>query len=285
MSVEDSLWYVKLADGDVERVTLDQLDEAFQNGQIDENSMVLAAGSDQWMRLADLLQASDATPPPPPPTPVPQRSAQPAVMQATVAQPAPFGARPAAQAPFVHSPGTPQRPAAAGFIPASTLRPISLDLGGDVDIHYPKRSRKGVVVGVLGTALVLGGAAFFAVTRTAGSASADTTPAFAAAAAVPLPAPTTPPEPAAAPAPPAQLQASNGGSSSVMDPTHMGDSPQRLTDGQKQKLLDADKTKKPTSHERSHSGGGSVAAHSPPKSKSPTFTTGGNKFDPLNSSL
>jgi hypothetical protein len=70
-----------------------------------------------------------------------------------------------------------------------------------------------------------------------------------------------------------------------MDPTRM-DSSQRLSDTQKQKLLDADKAKKPTSHERSHGGGGGgVASHSPPKTKSPTFTTGGNKFDPLNSSL
>src|ERR1700730_18030397 len=76
MNVDGNLWYVKLADGDVERVTLDQLDEAFQSGQIDENNMVLASGSDQWMRLADLLGLSDVTPPPPPPTPTPQIAMQ-----------------------------------------------------------------------------------------------------------------------------------------------------------------------------------------------------------------
>jgi hypothetical protein len=64
MSVDESLWYVKLADGDVERVTLDQLDEAFQTGQIDENSMVLAAGADQWVKLADLLGVTETTEPP-----------------------------------------------------------------------------------------------------------------------------------------------------------------------------------------------------------------------------
>jgi len=291
MSGEDSLWYVKLADGDVERVTLDQLDEAFQNGQIDENSMVLAAGTDQWMRLADLLQLSDATPPPPPPTPMPQPSLQPAFAQAPVqrapAQPA-FAQRPPALVPAVQPLAAARPPVAAGFIPAATLRPISMDMGSDLDVQFPRRSRKGLVVGVLGTALVLGGAAFFAV-RNAGKVSADTaTPTFAAAAAVPMPMPTSPPEPVA-PTPPSQLQASNAGPSSVMDPTRM-DSSQRLTDTQKQKLLDADKSKKTTSHDRGHSGGGgggggSVASHSSTKSKAPTFTTGGNKFDPLNSSL
>ena len=58
MSV-DGIWYVKLEDGDVERVTLDQLDEWFQSGRIDEKHMVLADGADQWMKLAELLGLSE----------------------------------------------------------------------------------------------------------------------------------------------------------------------------------------------------------------------------------
>jgi hypothetical protein len=71
--------------------------------------------------------------------------------------------------------------------------------------------------------------------------------------------------------------------SSVMDPTRM-DPTHSLTDTQKQKLLEADKKLK--THERSHGGGG-VASHGAPasKGKSTAFTTSGNKFDPLNSSL
>ncbi|HZU84221.1 MAG TPA: hypothetical protein VE987_14930, partial [Polyangiaceae bacterium] len=76
MSVDGNLWYVKLADGDVERVTLDQLDEAFQKGQIDEGSMVLAAGSDQWVKLSDLLSDSPPAAAPPPPVAVPPVVAQ-----------------------------------------------------------------------------------------------------------------------------------------------------------------------------------------------------------------
>lgn len=45
------LWYVKLADGDVHRVTLDQLDEAFQAGHIDTDTMVLASGASSWTTL------------------------------------------------------------------------------------------------------------------------------------------------------------------------------------------------------------------------------------------
>ena len=54
MSGDENLWYVKTDDGDVHRVTLDQLDEAFQAGRIDENVMVLAAGATKWAKLSDL---------------------------------------------------------------------------------------------------------------------------------------------------------------------------------------------------------------------------------------
>ena len=49
----------------------------------------------------------------------------------------------------------------------------------------------------------------------------------------------------------------------------------------KHKLLSADKSRETKSKSRHASGG----APSSSKSKSTTFTTGGNKFDPLNSSI
>jgi hypothetical protein len=54
MNSTDRLWYVQLADGDVHRVTLDQLDEGFQAGHIDEKTMVLAAGASRWSPLGEL---------------------------------------------------------------------------------------------------------------------------------------------------------------------------------------------------------------------------------------
>ena len=59
MSISGDSWYVKLSDGDVHRVTLDQLDEAFQAGHIDGNTMVLASGATQWTKLGALAGIDD----------------------------------------------------------------------------------------------------------------------------------------------------------------------------------------------------------------------------------
>jgi hypothetical protein len=289
MSV-DGIWYVKLADGDVERVTLDQLDEAFQKGQIDETCMVLADGAQQWTKLADLLGLSEA---PAPAAPTPAAVSPRTPVQSPVAARSPFAMPPLA-AP--HAAAT-QRPVAAqaplGMPPphampaipvASSLRPVSLDLSSQANLgdlqypQYPTPSRKRWVVGGLGTALVVGAGAFFVVARTPSSVPPpNEAPVFAAAAAPdPAPAPAQP----ATPTPPSAQQAMNPGPSSVMDPT------QRLTDDQKKKLLEAEKNK---SHAKSHAGavvaGGGGGGGTHHREKSTGFTTDGNKFDPLNSSL
>ena len=62
MSGDENLWYVKTSDGDVHRVTLDQLDEAFQAGRIDENVMVLAAGATKWAKLSALAGLDEPAP-------------------------------------------------------------------------------------------------------------------------------------------------------------------------------------------------------------------------------
>lgn len=61
MSTSGDHWYVKLSDGDVHRVTLDQLDEAFQAGHIDGETMVLASGATQWTKLGALAGIDDDT--------------------------------------------------------------------------------------------------------------------------------------------------------------------------------------------------------------------------------
>jgi hypothetical protein len=285
MSLEVDIWYVKLADGDVERITLDELDVAFQNGQIDENSMVLAAGTDQWMKLGELLQAADATPPPPQPTPAPVNAAQPqphpgAPVVQPMAHPAAMVQQPSPMQAPMRSVMTMAPPALPNGPVANTLRPISFDL--EADIQFPRPSGKGKkAVAVLGIAAVLG-AATFVVAKSGATSSAPEQgkPAFASAAAA-LP-PAMSPAETATQAAPAPMQASMSGSSSVMDPTKHDP----LTDTQKQKLAEADKKVK--SHERSHGGGGTVSHSAPaPRSKSGSaaFTTSGNKYDPLNSSL
>ena len=65
----EELWYVKLPNGDVHRVTIDQLDGAFQAGHIDESTMVLAAGASQWTKLGDIAGLDEESAPDPQPAP------------------------------------------------------------------------------------------------------------------------------------------------------------------------------------------------------------------------
>ena len=290
----EELWYVKVADDDVHRMTLDQLDGAFQAGHIDESTMVLAADATKWARLGELLGLDDATEGEAPeelPDPPPQAVAAAQVSRA-YAPPVHFAGPPvavtrAATAPMAavamaHPASIAPAPA---FMPNS-LRPMSLDLeDGEFDAPFRQKSRKGWVVAVLGIAAVAGGVGFAATRARAGSN--DIASAAAAAAKV---VPTPNPEPVAAPAPPPPspamaanpaAPAANAGpaAASPMSP-HFTD---RFNEDQKLKLLAADKEHEQKAKAR-HTGGG-AASHSATKTKSTTFTTGGNKFDPLNSSI
>ncbi|HEY6462291.1 MAG TPA: hypothetical protein VIY73_19120 [Polyangiaceae bacterium] len=226
MSGDETLWYVKTPDGDVHRVTLDQLDEAFQAGRIDENVMVLAAGSTKWAKLGELAGIDTPVPPPP-------------------AMP-------------------------------NSLRPVSMDLSLDLDDDaFKKKPRKGLaIVATLGILAVLGGV--LASNRMHLSGGSD----VAAAAAAPVTTPPAPPPvtaaaPDPAPPPPAAAPAAPPADSSA----------NKLTDQQKAKLAAADKAleAKAKAHKKSRSWRGG-ASHSA-KYKAQGFTTGGNKFDPLNASM
>ncbi len=294
----EELWYVKVADDDVHRMTLDQLDGAFQAGHIDESTMVLAADATKWARLGELLGLDDAAEEAPEELPeaieVGHHAAQ---VSPAYAAPVPFAATPAvvlppagtvamAVQPYVAARPVTMAPPAQAFLP-NTLRPMSLDLEDDgLDAPFRKSSRKGWVLGVIGIAAVAGGVGFVATrTRFGGSGIGS-----AAAAAMVAPQAIANPEPIAPAAPPppapvtatAPAAATNAGpaEASPMSP-HFTD---RFNEDQKLKLLAADKdhAQKAKAH---HGGGGGGAAHSAPKSKSTTFTTGGNKFDPLNSSI
>ena len=72
----EELWYVKLPNGDVHRVTIDQLDGAFQAGHVDENTMVLAAGASQWTKLGDIAGLDEESAPDPQPVPEPAAAEQ-----------------------------------------------------------------------------------------------------------------------------------------------------------------------------------------------------------------
>jgi len=245
------LWYVMLADGDVHRVTLDQLDEAFQAGHIDQETLVLAAGARQWTALG-ALAGLDETPPPP-------------------------------KVPVTNS-----------------FRPVSVDLTdidiGDVEFR-PARSKKWL--GALSAMAVVGTIVGVALNRPAWAEGPMTTVqayvsravhrAFPSteqtATASQLPAqepvaPSTPP--VSAPTPPAAAAAALGTlpqSAPAANPQ-----PERFSPDMKQKLLDADKQRDLKAKARVRTAA-PATSHLSAKDRFGGFTTGGNKFDPLNSAI
>jgi hypothetical protein len=229
MSSDHDLWYVKTADGDVERLTLDQLDEAFNAGRIDENVTVLPAGESKWVRLGTLLG--------------------------------------------LDQPATPPR---VSFAPVpNSMRPVSIDLSDDDDTdiaRLQKKSRKGIAIAAAAAALSIPAAMLGANRMHLGSSAGSTPNVAAAAVQAPPPVTAAPPPPAPALAPPAATTA-----------TASADS--RFTDEQKAKLDAADKTldAKVKAKEKARISGG--GHHSAPKYESQGFTTGGNKYDPLNSGI
>ncbi len=253
------LWYVKLPDGDVEPLSLDDLDEAFQAGHVDENSMVLAAGATQWARLGDLAGLD----------------------------------QPAAQAPpprMMMAPVMPMMP-----VMPSSLRPVSVDLSevddDDLSFRPRKKSRAKWVVGVALVAGVVGVAGFEAqragvvsisrlLSKVSPSAAAAvvTEPVVAPPPALPPAAspPAPPPPPAADPAPaPAPAPAA---SDSVAN---------RFSQDQRERLATADKQHdaKTRAHAKGHAAAAVSVHSSASKSKVQGFTTGGSKYDPLNATI
>jgi hypothetical protein len=276
MNESGETWYVKLANGDVHPVTVDQLDWAFEQGHVDANTLVLSADADGWMRLGEVAGLDDEPParaptaPPaaaPPPArvaaPVPVvRLAAPAYVQSPTPTAVSYAPRPAAYVAPVPVP--------------SSLRPVSMDLD-DFDLNnvpFKARSGKGWVVAVLSLAVIAGGGSVAANRLHLGlgsfGASSDSPP--AAAAQPPPPVETHVPYQTPAPA-------------VTVAPGPVGDSPlnPRFTDAQKDALLKADKKHDEKSEKtRTHT---ASSGHASGKYKSLGFTTGGNKYDPLNSNL
>jgi hypothetical protein len=284
------LWFVKLPNGAVHHVTLDQLDAAFEAGHIDARTPVLSDGATQWTTLGEAAGLEDA-PVAPAPVAAPSPTPAPVVMSVAAptyaAQPAPVSYAPR-QAPVSYAPRSAPvsyapRSAPVSYVPpaANSLRPVAMDLGSDPylgDVPFKKRSGKGWVVAVLTLAVVGGGVGFAAAN---GHLAIGDSPLVAAAAAPPATPPAPPPRvdpmPAAAPTPP---QAPLAGTLPAMD------SPlnPRFNDAQKDKLLQADKVREDRSKARQSSHGYSASTSTKYKSSS-TFSKGGNKYDPLNSDL
>lgn len=274
------LWFVKLPNGDVHHVTVDQLDTAFEAGHIDVNTLVLADGSSEWTRLGEAAGLDEEPAPARSPAPMQVMSPTPGpVVRHVSAAPQIAYAQPASYAPRSVAPVA-QAAYATPATPAGSIRPVAFDLGSDFDLgdapFKKSGSRKGWAVAVLSLAM-MGGGVGFAATHGVGLGGSGGSSNVAAAAAVPLSIPITPPTPEPAPAPAPVAPVALGGTLPTME---SGLNP-RFTDAQKEKLLQADKV-----HEDQAKG--RQAAHYAPHSKyksSSTFTKGGNKYDPLNSDL
>jgi hypothetical protein len=247
---------VMFSAGELRVLSLDELDEAFNAGKVDERTFVLAPGTTEWARLGDLLGIETAPEAPAPVAAaplsyVPQRPAPQAAPLPTV---------------IVAAPQAPQVSSIEGG--AFSTRPVAFDLDDDLsEQHLRPKRRAPVVVALAMVALGVGG--FFAY-RTASAPSDAAMTAAAAAAAVPVAPPVTTPTitptvPVAAP----------------IDDNHRV----VLTDDQKRALAAADKAHA-TKAASQHAARAATATHSSGKhSKEKVFHNGGSAYDPLNGSL
>lgn len=138
------LWHVQMPAG-VVTMTLDELDSAFQNGAIDERTMVLKSGGLHWMTLSDIAGLDDASATPPPV----QTHSPYSQPYAYCDEPQPNSIAPIAI--------DMSRPSALSIPP---LPPVNFDVSfgtEEREIFKPKRSYGAVVGTVAAVAIVAGG--------------------------------------------------------------------------------------------------------------------------------
>ena len=71
MQHDEDIWLVKLDDGHVRSMTLDELDAAFQKDEIHERTMICRSDGDRWITLAEEIGGAPTPTPSPTPTPTP----------------------------------------------------------------------------------------------------------------------------------------------------------------------------------------------------------------------
>jgi hypothetical protein len=303
----DPLWQVQLASGQVCRMTLELLDDAFQDGLISEDTLIMQDGTTEWVTLREVAgldsegeapangvttEANGAS------APVAHAAAAP-VAGAPVAAAAPV--QPAGPKPFMDpfappiqaAPVMQMMPAASaqaapfGFqgagqgqsfpqqaafasMPVDPLTRSTAPVAADIDFDLDTvnfSKKRSPGKWIIGIAAVLGGLGFAAMNM--GSTEEATAPVAAAAAPAAPPAYESTPTPQAAPVTPA-----------VNKPD-----PHRLSDDAKKALADADKTRAAKMQQQRASQPRGGSAPSGPRKKSDPFHKGGDKYDPLNASL
>jgi hypothetical protein len=300
MNGASDLWYVQLADGDVHRVTLDQLDEGFQAGHIDGDTMVLAAGAAKWTKLGLLAGIDEVSAPARAPSPI---DASVRVVATPIASAAP--APPSYPVPLVDSPVVPAEPE----FPSSAVtllesnRPVSVDLS-DLALQAglpPRRSGKRWLIALVGLAMV-GGAGVTAIKRPGlirasvshVGHSAIAAKSWAAGAIGPRrlaatedPAPTiTAPTvaPVLTPSAVATTSATTASTPTAPTPETAADPHLSAPPSGQAKARPHDGEKAPPGRTKPRKAHGATPSAAPSPGHA-AFTTGGSKFDPLSSSI
>ena len=194
------LWHVQMASGDVLIMNLDELDDAFNSGRIDESTMVLQGGSLKWARLGEILGDEE-----------PELPAFTSPMETA-------GRQIVVPTPFVQTLSTTPTPvpsrASSGRAQACALaldndvvtpsvRPLAYDISSttdfadddfDPDMASLRTSKKKLVFGVLGAAAVvaIGVVGMTKVTASAAVSASNANASIAQAAAAAAPAPAKP---------------------------------------------------------------------------------------------
>lgn len=289
MDTEDR-WYVDVG-GSPKMMTLDELVEAYEAGQITAQSLVTEVGGTEWRTLAEVADLGED-----------EEAEAPASVQAAVHAPS-YAPQAAPQASYppravaasgsawppvaVANASRPSLPAASvshSTLPPHSMAPVVQDLSIGLDDDMPFKKSGKSKFALIGVAAALGlGVAGFGLTR-----GGETTTAPVAAAAVPVPfnTPTlttpstpTPSTPAASPTP-----AEPTDSDKSAEDAKSG----RLSEDMKAALLAQDKERSVKKKGGAAKSGGTRARTRSPRSSSNSdsvFRAGGSADDPLNSKL
>jgi hypothetical protein len=291
MSDTEDRWYVNVGSDDVRMMTLDELVDAFENGVITRETLVVEVGGNEWQPLKDVADLGEEEPVP---AAAPVSSAAPTARNALPTRPV-AAAKPAVQAswpPQAVSRESAWPPAAAwdsvapaaapkqllSSAPLSAVPNSTIPVVQDLDLDFPEQSfksggkKKVAVFAALAVAVV--GGIGFAATQSGGPVSSPV-PVPAAAPKLPDPTPTPYSKPAA-----------EETTTTTTASTEAKDSEERLSDEQKKALLSADKDRDSKKRSRAvsapRSGGGSRA---PSGGGNAVFKASGNANDPLNPTL
>lgn len=249
MQFQDSeLWRVQLSTGEIRTMTLDALDAAFDEGLIDARTPVLPPGAASWTTLGIVAGLEDE-----PREPEQVESLSPLAIAAPSAEPT-------------------QTPAAHG----------ELADGGELDLdELALRPRRGPALGLLTAAAAFAGVAAIVLTAGQLSGRGEVVPPVDLASGREAPPPAM-----ALPAPAAPAASAGVGTAEPSAPTTAGG--ERLTEAQRQKLLEADQARADKAAgdkaSRTRSTKRAPKKRRPAKERGP-FIEGGDRFDPLNGAL